>query len=303
MKKYDAFISYTHSSEMDLAMALDDGLTRFAKPWNKLRAKRIYRDTDSQALTPNLLGAVQQAMDNSEFLILMASPASARSNWVPEEIAHWAKRRSLEKLLIVVCDGKVVWDDEAGDFDWEKTDCLPRTLQGVYEGQPLYLDLRWARGETDLSLQNDRFKDAVARLSGTLSGKSVEDMLSEEVIQFRRTTRIRNAAIATLSVLFVAATVAAVLAVLTVKYRVDQIIAGVVINIFVLGLTSFYTSQILVENQQLNDSPIMAAFEIPLLGDIPFAGNLFKSTQRVDNKAELLIFVTPRILEEGSTIY
>lgn len=68
------------------------------------------------------------------------------------------------------------------------------------------------------------------------------------------------------------AILAAVLAVLTVKYRVDQIIAGVVINIFVLGLTSFLTSQILVENQQLNDAPIMKAFAIPLLSDIPLIG-------------------------------
>ena len=43
--------------------------------------------------------------------------------------------------------------------------------------------------------------------------------------------------------------------------------------------------------------------KVPLLGDIPFAGNLFKSRQVTDNKAELLIFVTPRIIEEGGTIY
>ena len=43
--------------------------------------------------------------------------------------------------------------------------------------------------------------------------------------------------------------------------------------------------------------------KVPFLGDIPFAGALFRSKQRVDNKAELLIFVTPRILEEGATIY
>lgn len=43
--------------------------------------------------------------------------------------------------------------------------------------------------------------------------------------------------------------------------------------------------------------------KVPVLGDIPFVGALFRSTQRVDNKAELLIFVTPRILEEGSNIY
>jgi type IV pilus assembly protein PilQ len=43
--------------------------------------------------------------------------------------------------------------------------------------------------------------------------------------------------------------------------------------------------------------------KVPFLGDIPVVGNLFKSKQRIDNKAELLIFVTPRILEEGSSIY
>ena len=43
--------------------------------------------------------------------------------------------------------------------------------------------------------------------------------------------------------------------------------------------------------------------KVPFLGDIPVLGNLFKSKSRIDNKAELLIFVTPRILEEGSSIY
>ncbi len=43
--------------------------------------------------------------------------------------------------------------------------------------------------------------------------------------------------------------------------------------------------------------------KVPVLGDIPFVGALFRSKQRTDNKAELLIFVTPRILEEGSSIY
>jgi len=43
--------------------------------------------------------------------------------------------------------------------------------------------------------------------------------------------------------------------------------------------------------------------KVPFLGDIPFMGAFFRSKQRIDNKAELLIFVTPRILEEGSNIY
>jgi len=42
--------------------------------------------------------------------------------------------------------------------------------------------------------------------------------------------------------------------------------------------------------------------KVPLLGDIPVLGHLFRSNQRVSNKAELLIFVTPKILREGATI-
>jgi type IV pilus assembly protein PilQ len=42
--------------------------------------------------------------------------------------------------------------------------------------------------------------------------------------------------------------------------------------------------------------------KVPFLGDVPFVGFLFRSTNRVDNKTELLIFVTPRILVEGASI-
>ena len=43
--------------------------------------------------------------------------------------------------------------------------------------------------------------------------------------------------------------------------------------------------------------------KVPFLGDIPAVGALFRSKQMQNDKSELLIFLTPRILEEGSTIY
>lgn len=43
--------------------------------------------------------------------------------------------------------------------------------------------------------------------------------------------------------------------------------------------------------------------KVPVLGDIPGVGVLFRSTRKVSNKSELLIFVTPKILREGSNIY
>ncbi len=38
--------------------------------------------------------------------------------------------------------------------------------------------------------------------------------------------------------------------------------------------------------------------KVPLIGDIPILGNLFKSTRKRDEKTELLIFITPRIIKD-----
>jgi type IV pilus assembly protein PilQ len=43
--------------------------------------------------------------------------------------------------------------------------------------------------------------------------------------------------------------------------------------------------------------------KVPYIGDIPVLGNLFKTTSRTNDKDELLIFVTPKILREGVNVY
>lgn len=67
----------------------------------------------------------------------------------------------------------------------------------------------------------------------------------------------------------------ALLAWLTIRFRVDQIIAGVVINILALGLTSFLASRVLSEAQDLNAPARVSGFRIPLLADIPVIGPMF----------------------------
>ena len=75
--------------------------------------------------------------------------------------------------------------------------------------------------------------------------------------------------------LLTGALLGAVLAVLAIKYRVDQIIAGVVINIFALGLTSFLARRVLTEAQDLNSPGKFSSFKIPFLGDVPVIGPMF----------------------------
>ena len=63
-----------------------------------------------------------------------------------------------------------------------------------------------------------------------------------------------------------------ILGVLVITYRVDQIIAGVAINLFVLGMTSYVSSQVLSKHHALNNAPVFRAWPIPFLSDLPVVG-------------------------------
>jgi type IV pilus assembly protein PilQ len=69
-------------------------------------------------------------------------------------------------------------------------------------------------------------------------------------------------------------------------------------------------TQVLVNDGQtvvlggiLDTTKSTAANKVPFFADIPVLGNLFKSTIKINNKTELLIFITPKILREGSNLY
>jgi ABC-type uncharacterized transport system permease subunit len=70
---------------------------------------------------------------------------------------------------------------------------------------------------------------------------------------------------------------AAVLAVLSIRYRVNQIIAGTVINIFAAGITAFLSTRVLSQNKDLNIPPRFDPIVIPVLSDIPILGPIFFS--------------------------
>lgn len=61
-----------------------------------------------------------------------------------------------------------------------------------------------------------------------------------------------------------------------VKYWVNQIIIGVVLNVLVVGLTNFLFSTLLTQNQELwNSRQALPALPIPLLSEIPVIGPVF----------------------------
>jgi simple sugar transport system permease protein len=70
--------------------------------------------------------------------------------------------------------------------------------------------------------------------------------------------------------------IAVLLAVFAIRYMVDQIILGVVLNVFALGLTDFLFDRVLTPYQnRLNSPATFASVKIPGLGDIPIIGPIF----------------------------
>lgn len=66
--------------------------------------------------------------------------------------------------------------------------------------------------------------------------------------------------------------VSLVLGVFTITYKVNQVIVGVVLNVLVIGVTSFLYSQVLVANPELNSTTRFSNVAIPGLSHIPVVG-------------------------------
>jgi len=77
---------------------------------------------------------------------------------------------------------------------------------------------------------------------------------------------------------FAGALVSLLLAVFAIKYRIDQVILGFVINVLIIGLTSFAAQRFLTQDpDKWNSSPILKPIDIPILSKLPILGPMFFS--------------------------
>lgn len=211
-KSYDAFISYSHAADARLATALEDGLERLARPWNRLRAMSVFRDENDLTLNPDLWGMISGRLDRSAYLVLLMCPESATSPWVNKEVAHWCDTHGVDQVLMVWTGGELEWDDAAGDFTGGSS-AVADAMRRRFANEPLYLDVRWARDAPDLTLSSPRFRSAVAHVAAPIHDMSPGDLEGEDVRLRRRAKRLARAAVTAVIVLAVIATIAGVLAV------------------------------------------------------------------------------------------
>jgi len=124
---------------------------------------------------------------------------------------------------------------------------------------------------------------ALAALCGVISERAaVVNIAIEGIMLITAETGViagtlsHNLYVGLLAALLSGALIAGIHAVLVIKYKVDQIVSGVAINIFGAGITSFISSRFLEKNvDMLNNSGTFPVIPIPLMAKIPILGPIF----------------------------
>jgi len=166
--------------------------------------------------------------------------------------------------------------------------------------------LAWGAADKSLNLAG-LIKVAVVRavpltlgaLSGILCERSgiinigIEGMLLSAAFTSTVAASLSNLWVGLIAAILTGALFGWLLAVFSIKYKVNQIISGTVINIFATGMTSFLSAKFLQKYQNLNSPGQFPTWEIPGLSKIPFFGQiLFNHNLFVYGMFILLIVLT-----------
>jgi tetratricopeptide (TPR) repeat protein len=201
--KYTAFISYSHADEA-WARWLQRRLERYRVP-SRLSARHVaaarlspmprrlhpvFRDRDELATSNDLGKAVEAALQESAFLIVVCSPAAARSRWVNEEIRRFRQAGNGDRILCLLVDG----DTESSSDRCAFPAALLTNADGSAAPEPLAADVR---------RQGDTPKVALLKIVAGMLEVGIDDLRQREV---QRQVR-RWAALAGVSGLVAAVTV------------------------------------------------------------------------------------------------
>ncbi len=127
---FRAFISYSHR-DTKVAEWLHRAIETYRVPKPLIgrvtgtgligqRPGKVFRDRDELEVAADLSGKINQALEQSQFLVVLCSPASARSKWVNQEVINFKRLKGAEHIIAVIVDG------EPGD---ESQECFVPALR------------------------------------------------------------------------------------------------------------------------------------------------------------------------------
>lgn len=181
-KKYRAFISYSHA-DRQWGRWLHRLLERYRTPRHLItgspasnvppRLTPIFLDREELASSPDLSERINSALENSASLIVICSPAAARSRWVDQEIETFKRLGGSDQIFCLIVDG----DPGIPGAD---TDCFPPALRIRFDNQGRRLDGPTEPVAADVREHADGKRLAVQKMIAGLLNVGLDDLRQRE---------------------------------------------------------------------------------------------------------------------------
>ncbi len=160
------------------------------------RLHPLFKDREEEAAGSSIGAAVEATLADSEFLIVICSPTSAKSKWVNHEIAWFKANRNPTKILALIVDG------EPGS---ETQECFPKALtHRVDESGKITNSFIDAPLAADARDSGDGKRMARLKIAAAMLGVGLDELVNRE--ERRRTVRTRVITTASLALAAVMST-------------------------------------------------------------------------------------------------
>ncbi len=184
---YRAFISYSHRDK-DLAQRLHRAVESYRIPAKLVgrvtavgetprRLRPIFRDREELPASGDLSAELSAALRQSQFLVVICSPAAAASRWVNEEILQFKRVHGDARVLAVVADGEPYASDVPGREDRE---CFPQALRYRLGPDGDLSDVRAEPIAADVRREGDGPRLATQKLIAGLTGLKLDELVQRE---------------------------------------------------------------------------------------------------------------------------
>ena len=186
-RRYMAFLSYSHQ---DAAIAdwLHEGLEEFHVPprlFGKLtehgpvpkRLAPIFRDRQELAAASDLTEEIEEAIAGSRFMVVLCSPAAARSKWIDREVACFKKLHREDRILAAIIDGVPFASD---DPDRVAEECFPASLRIHFDRRGRPTTQRSEPIAADLREQGDGRRMGLLKIAAGMMGVGLDDLAQRE---------------------------------------------------------------------------------------------------------------------------
>jgi WD40 repeat protein len=166
---YNAFISYRHSDlDMFVAKQVHKRLETFKVPHKvkketgMKKIERVFRDQEELPIGSNLSDNISQALENSEYLIVICSPRTPESYWVQTEIKTFIEMHDRDHVLAVLIEG-------------EPEESFPEALRFDENGNPVEPLAADVRGATQAEMKK-KMPTEFMRLAAPLLHCTYDDL-------------------------------------------------------------------------------------------------------------------------------